>query len=77
MAITVELNERELHLLAVSLWERDRSIRRKRSWRASEKAASLADVHRLERKLEAAKGAPLLLGRTVEAAAEAVPAEDE
>lgn len=48
---TIELNEREISLLRVSLYERRRAIRRKRSWRLSEQAVAIADVNSLEDRL--------------------------
>lgn len=50
--ITLELNEREARLLMKGLYERDRAIRRKRSWRLSEKVIALAEVEVLYKKIK-------------------------
>lgn len=71
MKVDLELNQREIRLLQISLWERRRSIKRKRSWRPSEQAAALAEVRMMERKLETAIGGPLPLEGATEAPTEA------
>jgi len=52
----MELSQRELLILNRMLDEYKRSIRRKRSWRASEKAASMMEAQRLVRKIILSEG---------------------
>jgi hypothetical protein len=47
----MELSDREESLLCTMLAEYKKSVLRKRSWRASEKAVSMADAERLVKKI--------------------------
>ena len=49
---TITLNSREAHTLLVGLSESVAVIRRKRSWRLSEKAAAVVDIKMLAEKIQ-------------------------
>lgn len=53
---SVELTEREANIIRFGLAERDKAIRRKRSWRASEKAVALVENKELYVKIRSLFG---------------------
>lgn len=52
----MELSDREESLLCTMLAEYKKSVLRKRSWKASEKAVSMADAERLVKKILGSEG---------------------